>query len=122
MVIAAGYSKEMDRFISSNPGLASRFKTTIAFPDYEPAELVKIFEEICRANEVKLADTRARKKLKALVEAIYEQRGENWGNGREMRNLFETCIGNMAQRTAALHSVKNDDMSFIKAADIPDKL
>lgn len=123
VVIAAGYSEEMGRFISSNPGLASRFKTTIDFPDYGPAELVQIFEEICRTNSVELANAKARKKLKEAVQNIHAARDAHFGNGRAMRNLFEACIANVAQRTDALttQELKDDDMN-ITAADIPDDI
>ena len=54
IVIVAGYKEEMDRFLNSNPGLRSRFKTFIDFPDYDESELLRIFEMHAEENGYRL--------------------------------------------------------------------
>lgn len=114
-VIVAGYEREMGRFLRSNIGLPSRFKTTIRFPDYSPLELYRIFEKTCSDDGFSL--TRDAMGLAAdHLEAIYETRGQHFGNGREVRNLFADCYNNAAFRTADDPSL---DISTMEAADIP---
>ena len=55
-VIVAGYPKEMDHFIASNPGLKSRFKLFYEFKDYLPQELSEIADYACIEKEVVLTE------------------------------------------------------------------
>ena len=66
VVIVAGYPEPMTEFLDSNPGLRSRFPRTIIFDDYTDAELVQIFESICRSNHYEL-DPDARRLVRAVV-------------------------------------------------------
>ena len=56
VVIVAGYPREMERFMSSNPGLASRFPKTLTFDDYDDDELFEIFALIAAQQGFELAD------------------------------------------------------------------
>ena len=97
VVIVAGYRKEMDRFLAFNPGLKSRFQTIIDFPDYTPDELLQIFEKLCDDHDhVLMPDARIR--LEAVIEAMYAKRDAQFGNGRDIRNLFEQCLMRQAAR------------------------
>jgi hypothetical protein len=82
VVIVAGYPQEMDRFIASNPGLASRFTRTLTFDDYGPAELTWIVESQCRQHEYHLTDD-ARTALHTLFGSM--NHGTGFGNGRAAR-------------------------------------
>jgi SpoVK/Ycf46/Vps4 family AAA+-type ATPase len=97
-VIVAGYPKLMRGFLEMNPGLDSRFDRTIAFPDYTPDELVRIFEGLCGESDYEpLADA-----VDAVRAFISEQRrDESFGNARMIRKLFESSIGAQASRLSA---------------------
>lgn len=115
-VIVAGYQDKMDQFIRSNPGLQSRFSRTIYFPDYSSEELVEIFRRSSASKGLILGEgveqkvdvffTRARSK-------------ENFGNGREVRQLLEDTIVRQANRIAAsLETLTNDQLQTILVDDI----
>jgi SpoVK/Ycf46/Vps4 family AAA+-type ATPase len=86
IVIVAGYPTEMRRFVDSNPGLASRFGKTVAFPAYEPAELEAIFRKMAQEQGFVVPEDVG----SAIRPWVAEQRGrDGWGNAREMRTLLE---------------------------------
>jgi stage V sporulation protein K len=70
VVIVAGYSDEMNRFISSNPGLQSRFPNHLFFDDFTPNELTMIFRTFCESEDYELSEE-AEEKLRALFEQAY---------------------------------------------------
>lgn len=122
VVIVAGYGKEMESFINSNPGLQSRFSKTIAFPDYTAEELLQLFELFAKKSAYIISDE-ARNWLATwfVTEAPIGKKG--FGNGRFVRNLFEKTIVVQSQRVAlsnldnktALQTISVDDvMSGIK--------
>lgn len=119
VVIAAGYHDEMQRLIESNPGLKSRFKTFIDFPDYAPVDLVQIFRGFCDQNGMKLSQE-ASGRLDKAIEALHAGRGKGFGNGRAVRNLFEACIARQATRLANVHDVGKEALSRFMDADIPE--
>jgi hypothetical protein len=114
-VIVAGYPDEMTEFLDGNPGLRSRFPTTIAFPDYSTEELVAIFEGLCRHSSYELTPE-GRDQLRRRLDA--EPRGKGFGNGRLARNLFEGAIGRQATRVVALANPSNADLCQLTAEDI----
>ena len=87
VVIVAGYSEPMNRFLESNPGLKSRFNKSITFEDYSPNELLDIFELFCKLNDMRLSSD-ARDYLTQYLSKLSNEKSENFANGREMRNLF----------------------------------
>ncbi|HWJ66137.1 MAG TPA: AAA family ATPase [Nocardioides sp.] len=95
VVIVAGYPLPMAVFISENPGLESRFRTTIDFANYTDDELVGIFESMVRG-----ADYDAGEKVVERLRAILAEapRGPSFGNARFVRNLMEAAIGHHAWR------------------------
>jgi SpoVK/Ycf46/Vps4 family AAA+-type ATPase len=112
IVIVAGYPNEMRHFISSNPGLESRFTRTIEFPAYEPAELIKILELMAKQSGYVIPEG-VEKKLLPWIETMRKR--ENWGNAREMRSLMEHARDAQAMR------ISNDpaaDLSRLEIADI----
>jgi len=95
VVIVAGYPVPMAEFIAENPGLESRFRTTIIFPDYTDDELVSIFTSMATAADFDVPEESVRA-FRALL--ALQIRDENFGNGRFSRNIFEGAIGKMAWR------------------------
>ena len=117
VVIVAGYTKPMENFINSNPGLKSRFNKYIEFPDYSIDELMGIFDMNCKKYDYEAEDD-----VKAQIRAMIVQRKlaerENFANAREVRNLFEEIITNQARRVAAMDNPGRDDMKKILIEDL----
>lgn len=95
VVIVAGYPVPMERFIDTNPGLSSRFRTVIEFDDYTDDELLKIFSRLATAADY-VVGPRARERFSELLTST--ERGEGFGNGRFARNVLEGAIGRQAWR------------------------
>ncbi|MER6990048.1 right-handed parallel beta-helix repeat-containing protein [Saccharopolyspora hirsuta] len=115
VVIVAGYSELMQRFLESNPGLASRFTRTIEFPNYSVEELVTIAANLCRKHYYELTDD--------AVEALTTYftrvpKGETFGNGRVARKLFEAMISNQASRLALRPPSRDSDLTRLTAEDV----
>ena len=117
VVIVAGYTEEMDHFINANPGLASRFNRYINFPDYTPAELLKIFLNFCSQHSYELSSSTHHGLQTIFGREIQVQR-ERFSNARYVRNLFEKIIEAQAQRVIALPSASKSDLQAILAADV----
>ena len=112
VVIAAGYPNEMRRFISSNPGLTSRFTKTINFPSYQTGELCAILRGMARSQKYELP-SELETKLKPWIEG--ERTREDWGNARQMRTLLEKAREAQALRvsrdpTADLTRIEIEDI------------
>ena len=112
VVIVAGYPKEMRRFISSNPGMASRFTKTIEFPSYSAQELSEIFRAMATAQHFKLPSG-FEAKLLPWINANAKR--DDWGNAREMRTLLEKV-----REVQALRIMKEptDDLTRIELVDL----
>jgi Cdc6-like AAA superfamily ATPase len=95
VVIVAGYPVPMEIFISNNPGLASRFRTTITFDDYTDEELRNIFTQMAAKSDYDLGEG-VLDEFSALLAP--QSRDETFGNGRFARNLLEAAIGRHAWR------------------------
>src|SRR6266581_873152 len=89
VIILAGYEKQMENFLASNPGLASRFATRVKFPSYSPAELLQIAES-CVERRGDVLDVDARPALWRMFEEVARRRiVDDLGNGRFVRSLVE---------------------------------
>lgn len=96
-MILAGYTDEMKAFIDSNPGLQSRFNRYIEFPDYSAQELASIFLQ--KASECQYTcDGDVQASIVDIMERAVAAKDKNFGNGRFVRNLFETAIQRQAVR------------------------
>jgi SpoVK/Ycf46/Vps4 family AAA+-type ATPase len=118
-VIVAGYEEEMQEFIGSNPGLRSRFKTFIAFPNYSPAELTEIFDGMVREVGLQMAEG-----ARAAAERIFSRAAgrQDFGNARFARSLFEQAYARMAARAALDGSVMVDELTTLLAEDVDEDL
>ncbi|MEU3017534.1 AAA family ATPase [Nocardiopsis sp. NPDC007018] len=89
VVILAGYEKEMDAFLATNPGLASRFSTRISFPSYSSAELLRIAENLVGQRGDYLDPEAARTLRRRFDQAVQREAVDELGNGRFARSLVE---------------------------------
>ncbi|MBE5826937.1 MAG: AAA family ATPase [Butyrivibrio sp.] len=117
VVIVAGYTEPMRKFIESNPGLKSRFNKYIEFPDYNIDELQQIFEMNCKKYDYIVAEDVMRQ-VRALITARKIENIDNFANAREVRNLFEEIITNQARRIAGIENPTNEDMMTILMEDL----
>lgn len=117
-VIVAGYTHPMRKFISSNPGLQSRFTRTIHFEDYNGDDLYAIFDNIAKSQGYRL-DPEANLILKQALNERYQERDENFGNAREVRTLFEKVIEQLAVRTS---QDMQADLGLIISSDIENSI
>jgi len=117
VVIVAGYSEPMEKFISSNPGLQSRFNKYMFFPDYNGDELMAMFRMRCKKNGYVLTEDADAFALE-LFRDMYEHRDDNFGNGRDVRNRFEDVVSRQADRLAAMDAPTKDDLMTIVKRDL----
>jgi hypothetical protein len=117
VVTVAGYDEPMERFISSNPGLESRFNKYLYFPDYNPSELMNMFRIHCDKNGYILTPD-AEKYLEVFFKDMYENRDENFGNGRDVRNRFEDMVSRQANRVSALENPGRDELMAVRKEDL----
>ncbi|MET8130751.1 right-handed parallel beta-helix repeat-containing protein [Streptomyces sp. NPDC005251] len=117
VVIVAGYTAEMERFLSVNPGVASRFSRTITFNDYLPDELLRIVEQQAEEHEYRLGPGAAEALLKYFT-AI--PKGPAFGNGRTARQTFEAMVERHAGRVAQLDEPNTDDLTLLYSEDLPE--
>ncbi len=117
VVIAAGYTAEMERFLSVNPGVASRFSRTITFGDYAPQELLRIVEQQADEQEYRLAEGTDEHLLKYFTEI---PKGPAFGNGRTARQTFEAMVERHAGRVAQLPEPSTDDLTLLYPEDLPE--
>jgi SpoVK/Ycf46/Vps4 family AAA+-type ATPase len=117
VVILAGYPREMQALLRSNPGLSSRFSRKLEFCDYQPIELARIFGLMCGKNHYELRCA-ARGKVMFGFQWLYEHRDQHFGNGRASRNRFEHAIRRMANRIADMSDLSIEQLTTLEVEDI----
>ena len=120
IVIVAGYTEPMERFIDSNPGLKSRFNKYIEFPDYTIDELMAIFDMNCRKYDYIIEES-ARIHVREKLSLMKLSSPENFANARAARNLFEEIITNQAGRIAKMENPSLEDMKTLTNDDLTDE-
>ena len=120
VVIVAGYTGPMERFITSNPGLESRFNRYFFFPDYDGKQLMEIFRIQCKKNSYTLTPEAEEAALQMFTE-LYEERDENFGNGRDVRNCFEDMVVRQANRVASMENPSKEDLITVLPEDLIDR-
>ena len=120
VVIAAGYPAEMEGFLASNPGLASRFSRTIEFPSFTPSELMQIFVSMVADGDYMLTPE-ASEATHRLLERKWAARDLSFGNARLVRNLVEESIQRQSVRLNAsvLTDLTTAQLSSLEPTDIP---
>ena len=120
IVVVAGYTGPMEEFIASNPGLESRFTNYLKFPDYEPADLAEIFHRMAAQSGL-VGSAETEQKVLALCGQLYAGRNDQFGNAREMRNLFESAVRNQSTRLVAGGQCDHEALTTLLPEDVPDE-
>jgi SpoVK/Ycf46/Vps4 family AAA+-type ATPase len=115
VVVAAGYERQMRRFIDANPGLASRFPKLLHFPDYSVDDLVEIFARMASDGGFRLGAGVSEKVREVVGRA---DRGAAFGNARVVRNLLDRAAALQAQRIAG--SVEDLDAATVRELRVQD--
>ncbi len=121
VVIVAGYTKPMEEFFESNPGLKSRFNTFIQFDDYNENELDDIMKSICNENDYALSES-AFDKVKEIISYDVKHKDGEFANGRLVRNLYEDLVMNHARRVNQLPNPSYGELYEITELDVPNVL
>jgi len=116
VVIVAGYPLPMEMFIAQNPGLASRFRTHIEFPDYTEEELIEIFRLMVKGADYD-ADETVEQRLAEIIAST--ERGPQFGNARFVRNLLEAAIGRHAWRLRDVEEPTIEELRRLVVDDFP---
>ena len=117
VVIVAGYTDEMKKFMEANSGLQSRFSRRIEFPDYSAKELAEMFRGMVRKNKYVLSAD-SEKWLTPAIDLWTEDRDRTFGNGRYVRNLFEKTLERQALRLSEIESPTKEQLTTITLHDI----
>lgn len=121
IVIVAGYPDEMARFISSNPGLHSRFSQHVTFDDYSAEEMTQIFCDLCANNEY-FIQSGASGVIREYFDKLVEFRPTGFANGRTVRNLFEKVLRNHSTRIRGLpDSTDETELDLITIEDVKNR-
>lgn len=118
VVIIAGYTREMELFLGANSGIASRVAHTIHFPDYRGSELLEIFVGMCE-KENRICPDPVNSRLIEIFNRMYRTRDSRFGNGRDVRNLYERMVRKQKSRIVRERINTNEDMLTFTLADIP---
>ena len=121
VVIVAGYTDEMKRFIDANPGLQSRFNRYIHFPDYTAAELAAIFRLNAKKSQYILSPD-VERWIDPAMALWTKDRDRKFGNGRYVRNLFEKAVERQAMRVSAIENPTKEQLMTITMQDLGIKL
>jgi Cdc6-like AAA superfamily ATPase len=118
-VVVAGYPKEMQSFLGSNPGIRSRFDHFLHFEDYRTDELLEIFDNLVRTNEYQMSPM-ARVEVRAILGSW--QGRENFGNARDVRTLFNEMVAEQASALSGLQNITKHQLQLMTSLAIPESL
>ncbi|MDA2813407.1 AAA family ATPase [Nocardiopsis sp. RSe5-2] len=116
VVVVAGYEKEMERFLASNPGVASRFPRHLGFPDYTDEELTEIFAHMAAEAGFTVGEGTG-ERVRRLLSAA--PRDGAFGNARLVRNLLERATALQAERITDGAERPPEELCELLPADIP---
>ena len=121
MVIVAGYPKEMDQFLETNPGLLSRFDKQFIFEDYNAAQLFDIAQILIEKEDLKFDDA-AKMHLTTYIDKLVQSKHKYFGNARTIRKIVTQIIQKQHLRMARLSATERTDTvtSLITFEDVKD--
>ncbi len=117
ILILAGYSREMDNFLTLNPGLHSRFPLVIDFPDYTIEQLMEIADRMLKEKEYTLSHE-AEKKLREHLQWIKSMNPISFSNGRYIRNVIEKSIRTQAMRLLMQNNFDRHELMTLRSNDL----
>ena len=117
VVIFAGYSQEMTEFLKANSGLESRLAQAIYFPDYQGEELYQIWQGFCQ-RDGRCYSPEVAQLVREQLQTLYQSRGANFGNGREVRKFYEAMVKGLKQRIVR-DNLNGEAMMQFMMEDIP---
>lgn len=117
VVIAAGYTEEMKKFMASNTGFRSRFSSLIEFDPFDAAELVRVFEKLCEDHAYNLTDN-AQKVLRSTLKKQLSGGHLSISNARGVRDLFEKTIRKQAKRIVTENITDDEEIVIIRSDDL----
>lgn len=118
ILILAGYSREMEYFLSLNPGLHSRFPLVVDFPDYNIDQLMEIADRMLKEREYVLSHE-AEKRIRAhLIWVKSEISPNSFSNGRYIRNILEKSIRSQSMRILMQNSYERHELLTIRSNDL----
>ncbi|WP_017720321.1 AAA family ATPase [Kamptonema formosum] len=119
VVIFAGYTREMQDFVAANSGIQSRIAKTIEFPDYTGDEMLEIFVYFCRTYKpAYICPPEVKQAVRERLHSMYRNRSRNFGNGRDVRNLFEAMVL-LQQVRLVRDNLQGEAMIRFDVSDIP---
>lgn len=116
ILILAGYSREMDYFLTLNPGLQSRFPLVVEFPDYTNDQLMEICDKMLAEREYTMSKD-ANRKLREHLIVLRSIQGSSFSNGRYVRNVLEKAIRTQAMRLLHEDSFDKHDLMTLRSQD-----
>lgn len=116
VLILAGYSKEMDHFLSLNPGLPSRFPITMSFPNYTIQELMEMIHTMAKDRDYQLSKD-AENAVRDHIKQYRNDHEATFSNGRYIRNLIERAIRQQAVRLMKFHQYERQALMTLVAED-----
>ncbi|KPQ38287.1 MAG: ATPases of the AAA+ class [Phormidium sp. OSCR] len=117
VVIFAGYPQEMTEFLKANSGLESRLAQAIYFPDYQGDELYQIWQGFCQ-RDGRCYSPEVAQLVREQLQTLYQSRGANFGNGREVRKFYEAMVKGLKQRIVR-DNLNGEAMMQFMMEDIP---
>lgn len=117
IVIVAGYTKLMEEFLSSNPGLRSRFNKFLYFEDYTAEEEIEILKDNCKRQEYKLTPE-ALEIASRFFEKRCAEKPESYANARDVRNYLELAISNQAIRLMSHKKLTKTMLATLQKEDV----
>ncbi|MBQ9430486.1 MAG: AAA family ATPase [Kiritimatiellae bacterium] len=117
VVVLAGYTQDMERFMEANPGLKSRFNRTIEFPDYSGDELAEMYRRMAKKARYTLSAD-VEKWLDPWFRVTTKERDRHFGNGREVRNRFEKALERQSLRVSELKDPTPEQLMTLEMSDV----
>jgi SpoVK/Ycf46/Vps4 family AAA+-type ATPase len=117
VVIVAGYTVPMQRFIESNPGLRSRFNKYVEFPDYSLGELILIFDNLAAKSQYILTPE-ARVEVMSVLRREQAESAQHPANARMVRNIFEVAVQRQANRMSSIGGATTQDLQTLLLEDV----
>lgn len=118
ILILAGYSREMDFFLTLNPGLHSRFPLVVDFPDYSIEQLMEIGQRMLKEREYSLSHEAEKQLREHLYHVKITLNPNGFSNGRYIRNVIEKSIRTQAMRLLLQNSFDRHELMTLRSNDL----